>query len=286
MRTLAGLALALALVGCARSASDGTAHAPQARVEGELRVVTFNVRYGTANDGPDAWPERRADVFALVSQSQPDILALQEALDFQLEELQHVLPEHVRVGRGREADGGGEHTALFLDPRRVKLVEHGDYWLSETPDVPGSVGWDAALPRLCTWALVEFDSERLLVSNVHFDHVGEVARARSAALVAARPEFSGVARVLLGDFNAPEASPPLETLARAGFTDLWRALHPGEVAPGTFHAFRGGTDGQRIDFVLASDPGLGRSCEVLSAPGARGRWPSDHHAVLAVIRVR
>ena len=286
MSRVALLALAWLLASCAPVASESAAPQPAAREAGELRVLTFNVRYGTADDGPDAWPERRADVLALVGEARPDVLAVQEALDFQLEELGAFLPRHVRLGRGREADGGGEHTALFVDPRRARVLEHGDFWLSDTPEVPGSVGWDAALTRACTWAQVEVDGVRVLVSNVHFDHVGKVARERSAALVAMRPEFPGVARVLLGDLNAPEGSPPLEVLARAGFTDLWRTLHPGEAAAGTFHAFRGGTDGPRIDFVLASDPSIGWSCEVLSGVGARGRWPSDHHAVLAVLRLR
>lgn len=280
------VALALALVGCARAAREEMRPPAEVRERGELRVLTFNVRYGTANDGPDAWPQRREDVLALVVDAHADVVAVQEALDFQLEELARVLPQHVRVGRGREADGGGEHAALFVDTRRAKLVEHGDFWLSETPEVPGSVGWDAALPRICTWALVELDGVRVLVSNVHFDHVGELARERSAELVATRSRSSDVAQVVLGDFNAPAGSPPIQALERAGFTDLWRALHPGENAPGTFHAFRGGTSGPRIDFVFASERAEGLSCEVLSAPGARGRWPSDHHPVLAVLHCR
>lgn len=286
MRALGLVALALAFAACARVAREEAPVATQARERGELRVLSFNVRYGTANDGPDAWPERRADVLTLVRDAQPDVLAVQEALEFQLEELGRALPRHVRVGRGREADGGGEHAALFLDPQRAQLVEHGDFWLSETPEVPGSVGWDAALTRICTWALVEVDGVRVRVSNVHFDHVGELARERSAELVAARSRASDVAQIVLGDFNAPAGSAPIVALERAGFTDLWRALHPGEAAPGTFHAFRGGTTGPRIDFVFGSERAVGWSCEVLSAPGARGRWPSDHHAVLAVLRCR
>ncbi|MCY3002404.1 MAG: endonuclease/exonuclease/phosphatase family protein [Planctomycetota bacterium] len=277
---------ALALAGCSRVAREETRPPAEAREPGELRVLTFNVRYGTADDGPDAWPERRADVLELVADAHADVVAVQEALAFQLEELQSVLPQHVRVGRGREADGGGEHAALFLDTRRTKLVEHGDFWLSKTPEVPGSTGWDAALPRICTWALVELDGVRVLVSNVHFDHVGELARERSAELVAARSRSSDVAQVVLGDFNAVESSPPIQALAKAGFTDLWRTLHPDASAPGTFHSFRGGIDGPRIDFVFGSERAKGLSCEVLSAPGARGRWPSDHHAVLAVLLCR
>lgn len=278
--------VAFALAGCARVAREESRPAAEARERGELRVLTFNVRYGTANDGPDAWPERRADVLALVASARADVVAVQEALAFQLEELEHVLPQHERVGRGRDADGGGEHAALFVDTRRARLVEHGDFWLSEKPEVPGSVGWDAALPRICTWALVELDGVRVLVSNVHFDHVGKLARERSAELVAQRSRSFDVAQVVLGDFNAPAGSPPIRALERAGFTDLWSALHPGEAAPGTFHAFRGGTDGPRIDFVFASERAIGWSCEVLSAAGARGRWPSDHHPVLAVLRCR
>ena len=257
-------------------------------------AMTFNVRYGTADDGPDAWPLRRERLLARVREVRPEILGVQEALDFQVEELERELPEHVRVGQGRDGGARGEHAALFVDRRRFEVLEHGDFWLSETPDVVASVGWDAALTRMCTWAeLRERSSGRALtVWNTHFDHRGAVARERSAALIAARVAERGAERsgprIVMGDLNTGERSAPLATLAAAGLVDTFRVLHPEAREVGTFHAFRGGTQGEKIDYVLVDDGLVPLAAEILSAPAADGRFPSDHHAVTArlVFRAR
>lgn len=247
--------------------------------------MTFNVRYGTANDGEDAWPKRRDEVAALIAANAPAILGVQEALAFQLEFLATHLPHHVRVGQGRDGGTRGEHAALFIDARRFAIATSGDFWLSETPEVAGSVGWDAALTRICTFAeLREVGTDRTLwVWNAHFDHRGPTARARSAELLAARVRAHPGPHLLLGDYNCGEQSPALHTLRQAGLRDTWRDREPTTAAAGTFHAFRGGRRGEKIDYVLA-DAGLAtQAATILDQPGPRGRWPSDHHAVVATL---
>lgn len=254
-----------------------------ARDEPEFVVLGANVRYGTADDGEDRWELRRGELLDAITSRRPDILGVQEALDFQVAFLEAALPHHRRVGQGREGGTRGEHCALYIDARRFEVREHGDFWLSESPDEPGSVGWDAALTRICSWARVrEVGGEReLWVANAHFDHVGELARAEAAALVARRALEQRGPRVVLGDFNAGERSAPLERLRAAGLVDTWRELHPLAERCGTFHAFKGGLAGEKIDYILRDDGLVAREAAILSEPGPRGRWPSDHHFVWA-----
>ncbi len=252
-----------------------------------LVVMSFNVRYGTANDGLDAWPLRCEALVQRILDAAPDILGVQEALDFQIAYLEKRLSGHQRVGQGRDGGSMGEHASLFLSRERFELLEHGDFWLSETPEQVASVGWDAALTRMCTWARVRARSGdgELTVWNTHFDHRGELARERSAQLIASRVSERAGAHLVIGDLNATEHSAALVALRNAGLTDTFRALHLQVPAPGTFHSFRGGLDGERIDYILCSAHFAALRAEVLSAPSPSGRWPSDHHPIVAQLRM-
>jgi len=279
------VALALLLSACTRAERRGV---DVEVVSGPLVAMSFNVRYGSADDGPDAWPLRREDLLARIREQQPTLLGVQEALDFQVEWFERELPSHVRVGQGRDGGARGEHCALFLARAQLEVLESGDFWLSERPDEVGSVGWDAALTRMCTWARVRerATGRELTVWNAHFDHRGELARERSGALLATRIRATAGEHIVLGDFNCGEASPALRSLADARLRDTFRDVHPDAGEVGTFHAFRGGRAGEKIDFVLAS-PGLRTmSAAILTALGPRGRWPSDHHAVVAMLAWR
>jgi endonuclease/exonuclease/phosphatase family metal-dependent hydrolase len=279
---LASTALTIALGGCvATSPTEPTPNAP-------ITALSWNVRYGTANDGVDSWPARRTALAAAIVAQQPAILGVQEALKDQLEFLAGQLPDHVRLGQGRDGGDRGEHAALFVDRRRFEVLAHGDFWLSPTPEQPASVGWDAALTRICTWArLRERDGSRTLtVWNAHFDHRGAMARTRSAELLAERVRTSPGPHLVLGDLNCGERSAPLDALRAAGLRDTFRDLHAAQRAVGTFHAFRGGTDGDKIDYVLADAGLVTTAAAILSAPGPNGRWPSDHHGVVATVSYR
>ncbi len=259
---------------------------PETAPPGPFVAMSCNVRYGTADDGPDRWPNRRDALAAQIAAAAPAILGVQEALGFQLDFLAERLPHHRRFGQGREGGARGEHAALFVDARRFAVVASGDFWLSETPDVVGSVGWDATLPRICTWAHVrDLGSGRELhVWNVHFDHRGADARLRSAELLARRLAATAGPHIVLGDLNAGEDSAPLAVLRAAGLRDTFREVHPDAIDVGTFHGFRGSRGGAKIDYVLAG-PGLRTAAaSILAEPGPNGRWPSDHHLVVAELR--
>lgn len=249
--------------------------------------MTFNIRYGTATDGDDHWSRRRELVADTVRRHAPHVLGVQEALAFQVDWLADRFPGHRRVGVGRNADGGGELSALFVDSQRLEIVDSGTFWLSPTPDEPGSKGWDAALPRICTWAELRESAgdTRLRVWNTHFDHRGREARRRSAASIAARVVESELPDVVMGDLNAGEDSPPLEALRAAGLRDTFRVVHPDAGRAGTFHGFRGVRTGAKIDHVLVDE-----RFEVLAAgidtTAYDRHFASDHFAVTATVALR
>lgn len=278
----ASLAAAAALASCAAPAPIPPAKAAPA----PFVAMACNVRYGTADDGPDAWPQRRELLAARIASHAPAIVGLQEALDFQLAFLAERLPQYRQLGQGRDGGRRGEHTTLLVDRTRFAVLAHGDFWLSETPDQVASVGWDAALTRLCTWAHLRdlATGTELHVWNTHFDHRGAKARTASAHLLASRLAAVPGPHLVLGDFNAGEASPPLAVLRAAGLRDTFRDLHAASTAVGTFHAFRGGQEGDKIDYVLADAGFVTLRAWIDAEPGPAGRWPSDHHFVLAELQ--
>lgn len=250
----------------------------------ELTVMTFNVRYGTANDGEHAWANRRELVAEIIEREAVDVLAIQEALEFQLEELAPALEGYRKLGQHRDGGRGGEFSGLYVREDRVRVVDWGEFWLSPTPEVVASRGWDAALHRMAVWAdvAVEGSEEVVRVYGTHFDHRGEIARVESAHLIAGHAAVGGHRAVVLGDLNAPDDSAPLRAFAESGFRSAVATLHPRETL-GTFNGFEdplGG--GRRIDHVL-----VGAGLEVRSAAilddRVDGLFPSDHFPVRALV---
>lgn len=255
--------------------------------------MSFNIRYGTAEDGDDSWMHRSAMVADVIRTREPDVVGLQEAMLFQVAELAAALPEYGHTGRSREADENtGEATPIFYDTRRWRLDRNdtGTFWLSEAPDVPGSTSWGNTLPRICTWArLIDRESSRgIYVFNVHFDHQSANSRAKSAELVARRVAARKYADpvVVLGDFNAEPGSEPLEALlnGEVPLVDAYAAHASGDGDSGTYHAFSGDRSGRRIDYVLVQ-PQAEITAASIVYDNVDGAYPSDHFPVSASIVV-
>lgn len=255
----------------------------------DLRVMSFNIRYGTAQDGDDAWPHRRDLVFATIRDAAPHVVGVQEALAFQLDEIQQALPRYLRIGVGRD-DGreAGEYAAILIDGERLDVVDQGTFWFSDTPGEPGSMHWGNRIARICTWArLRDLESGRAFyVYNVHWDHESQPSRERSAALLVERiasRDAPGDPVIVTGDFNAGESNPAFRALVNDGLADTFRAVHPERTDVGTFNGFRGATGGEKIDAVLAS-----KEWTVIDAAieqrNRDGRYPSDHFPVTATLR--
>jgi endonuclease/exonuclease/phosphatase family metal-dependent hydrolase len=152
----------------------------------QLHLVTFNIRYASPGDGVNVWQARIPVVRSYFTEEMPDIIGMQEVLHSQIVDLQEMLPMYSYIGTGRD-DGkqGGEYSPIFYLTDKFNLLDHSQFWLSETPDIPGSRSWDSAITRIVAWAKLEHKSSGKVFYcfNTHFDHRGVEARQRSADLM-------------------------------------------------------------------------------------------------------
>jgi endonuclease/exonuclease/phosphatase family metal-dependent hydrolase len=255
-----------------------------------VRVMTFNVRYASAPDGENAWAKRREQLVSTIKKFDPDVLGLQEAEQSQIDELAKALPKMSSIGVGREANGGGEYSAIFYRRSRFDLMAADTFWLSATPETPGSRTWGNTLPRIVTWAsfLDRIDRRRISIFNTHWDHQSEPARLASAALLAERVAARiavGEPVIITGDFNSAEDSPAILSLTRHGdlVRDTFRKVHANEIA-GTAHGFSGQAGSRKIDAVFACSRWQVADASIIRIAD-EGRYPSDHFPVTAVVEV-
>ncbi|MFB6165304.1 MAG: endonuclease/exonuclease/phosphatase family protein [Haloarculaceae archaeon] len=263
-----------------------------------VAVMTYNVRYDNPADQEYVWRKRRDEVASVIRFHDPDLVGLQEALGDQLRDLRDRLPGYEWLPAGRDAgaaENAGEYPAIGYDTDRFNLEAEDSFWLSETPDEPGSVGWDAALPRLVKYVeLREIDTDvRFFHFNTHFDHAGDRARVESAKLL--RDRIDAVTGdepiVVTGDFNAEEATEPYEVLThenghrRALLDAHYAASYPHHGPTTTVTDFTSLVPDHKIDHVFVS-----RDDEVLvhgtcSDTFGDGLYPSDHLPVLVKLSV-
>ena len=251
-----------------------------------LEVMSFNVRYGTAKDGENAWPKRCGILVNTLRESDPDCFGVQECLDFQAAYITQKLPEYRWIGVGREKNGGGEMTAIFYKADKLSPLAYASFWLSETPDAPGSRSWKTACSRMASWCYFRDNKTdaRFYFLNTHLDHQSAEARKEGAALIARKTaEFDKAAPVIItGDFNAAaEKSAPWQAFSDAGFQDAWVASAEKVGPPITWGAFAPpDEEHSRIDWVLFKGPIKPLRCETVLY-NEDGRYPSDHYPVAA-----
>lgn len=261
----------------------------------EINVMTFNIRYNTSRDSLDAWPYRKDFVASQILFHDAHIIGVQEALHEQMTDLQQRLPQYKYEGVGRD-DGKekGEYSAIFYDTTRLQVLQSKTFWLSETPEVAGSKGWDAQITRVVTW--IKFRDRKtkkvFFAFNTHFDHIGKIARKESAKLLLQKvKEIAGnVPAVITGDFNAMPSDEPIQVIVDKNnllhlidSKDISQKPHYGPS--GTFNAFgRGERDDQPIDFIF-----LKGNWKVLKhatiSQSWKGHFASDHFSVLAVLNL-
>lgn len=284
-RILSALVASL-LVGYALSAQQSYAY----------QVMSLNIRYDNPSDRPHDWPSRRDSLGAVLRRERADLIGMQEVLHHQAEDLKARLEDYRMIGVGRlDGKTEGEYAPIWYRAERFGLVHSGHFWLSETPDIAGRRGWDAACERIATWAVLrDRHTEReLFVLNTHLDHEGQLARRASVALLrdSIAQLSAGRPVVVMGDFNA---APTDEVLA--GFLDRDTSLllldsyveELGDTEQGaTFHNFGRLPMGQRprIDYIL-HDEGLERMAYRRLRTDGPELCLSDHHGVVAVLRLR
>ena len=183
----------------------------------QLRVMSYNVRFGTADDGENSWQFRCSATIEMLNSLCPDIFGVQEALNFQIQYITTHCKQYECVGVGRE-DGKveGEFMSIFWNKKRIKLLKWGTFWLSETPEIP-SMGWDAHCKRTATWALMKDKSsgKKFYFVNTHLDHRGVEAQKKGLKLIVDRIDQinpGGYPMVLTGDFNVTPENPVLSEL--------------------------------------------------------------------------
>ncbi|RXM37677.1 endonuclease/exonuclease/phosphatase [Chryseobacterium sp. CH21] len=251
----------------------------------DLTVMSFNIRLNVESDKDNAWPKRKQDVADLLAYYHPDYFGVQEALPEQMKDIKTGLKNYDYIGVGRD-DGKeqGEFSAIFYDTNKLEIVKSGTFWLSETPEKP-SKGWDAALNRICTYAVFKDKKSKkeFLAMNLHFDHVGNVARVKSSELILKKikelnPKNLPVA--LSGDFNLTDDSEPIKILSQNMKDTFYHSetKHYGPV--GTFTGFNvNEVPKDRIDYIFTKGFKI-RSHRHINDRRENLLYPSDHFPVI------
>jgi len=254
---------------------------------GTLKVTTYNIRYDNPADGVNQWSNRKTTLIDLIKTNDADILCIQEGLVNQITDLQIALPNYQYVGVGRD-DGQrkGEYAAIFYKKEKFQLLQNKHFWLSETPEIAGSIGWDAACVRICTWAQLYSiqDSQSLYVFNTHMDHVGAQARKNSAALLLKRISDlpNNTPTLLCGDFNSEPSDTAYQLIVenkKTAFSDSYQTTTARNC---TFTGFEvNSAVCKRIDYLFYNNRFKVESYQVLSSNNGK-YYPSDHLVVSSV----
>ena len=255
-----------------------------------LSVMTFNMRYDNPEDGQNNWRFRRERIAGVIKAQEVDVLGTQELLSNQFDDLSGLLTGYQGVGVGR-LDGAesGEYCAVFFRKDRFTLLDSGTFWLSETPEVVGSLGWDGACERLATWVVLRrgSDGREFLFINTHLDHEGETARREGVALLRQRIDSLRGDRpvILTGDFNAEPDSPVIAHVGEDGFLRDARLTAAERSGPAwSFSDFGRIPEAERplLDYIFIGGGIRAVRCEVLPDT-LGGGYLSDHAPVAATL---
>ncbi len=259
-----------------------------------LRVMTFNIRYDTPKDSMNSWEHRKDFAASYLPFYDLDICGMQEALVNQCNYLDSVLQDYSYIGVGRD-DGKekGEFSPIFYNHTRLKPLESGTFWLSETPNTPGKA-WDANLPRIVTWAKFKYKGKTrsFYIFNTHFDHQGVMARRESAKLLLIKvKEIAGNKNAIItGDFNATPADEPIQILTDVKnpihFFDTEHSSSSGHF--GAYSSFNGfqaiEQEGRHIDYIFLNNPSIQVFRHGTLSHSIAGKYASDHHPVFAILK--
>lgn len=252
----------------------------------QLTVGTYNLRYDNKGDTGNLWVNRAPVVASLIRFHDFDIFGTQEGLINQLDDISNALPQYARYGIGRD-DGKdkGEHSEIFYKKDEFKLLNNGDFWLSETPGKP-SLGWDAiCCNRICSWVYLQHkkSGKKLYFFNVHYDHQGVVARKESSKLILQKiKKIAGNTPVIFtGDFNGSDTTEWYLTIANSGLLkDTYNQVKFPYTNNGSFNAFGSNKDSKEIiDHIFTTGDFKINKWGILTDT-YRGKFPSDHFPVL------
>lgn len=239
-----------------------------------ITVVSLNLRFGLADDGPNAWPHRKTALAELLRRQPADFFCFQEANDFQISEIQTLLPRHGVIGQRIPAPPFWQNNVIFYD-LSCRCVDRHHFYLSPTPSIPSRFR-DSRWPRQCTVGTFRRLGRTLVCATTHLDFDTEVQRRSAAIILAHLPDLRmNVPMVLTGDFNAAPQSDCYRVFENAGFKKA-------DALPcsGTYHGFTGKSKGDCIDWILYRG-GLQALNTAIIRERYAGRYPSDHFPVRA-----
>jgi len=266
--------------------------------ESAIEVVSFNIRYlNRSEKGVNHWSKRKSVVTAALLDFDADIYGLQEALRPQLDHIAETVPGYTEFGIGRD-DGKtrGEYSPILFRTERFVLDKDdcGTFWLSDTPEEIASKHWGNSIPRICTWARLtdKQTGDSLYVFNTHWDHQSQPARLGSAKLIAKRiaaRKHNDEPVILLGDFNAARDNPAIQHLTNGAapvtLLEAYKIAKPDAPKTTTFHGFRGGKNGRKIDHIFVASKASVKEAEILYF-SKEDAYPSDHYPVRARLQFR
>lgn len=245
--------------------------------------MTFNLRMDTVDDGKNAWSHRKEQVLQTIKGHDPDILSIQEGLQHMLAYLRTSLSTYRMIGEGRDGGEEGEYNAIFYKKEVLALKQHGQFWLSETPEVSGSISWGSGCRRICTWgefACVDNISNTFYAYNTHLDNASQQARKKGSEVIASKltPILQDHSPALLtGDFNCEPDNEVIKHIEGIGMTRL-------HIQGKTFHDFLGGIAGRPIDYIFLSGQYEIKEA-IIDRCHLNEKYPSDHYPIIAKVNI-
>ncbi|MFC2096888.1 endonuclease/exonuclease/phosphatase family protein [Bacteroidota bacterium] len=254
-----------------------------------VKLMTYNIRYDNAGDKENRWDLRKDYLTDQIKFHEPGILGIQEGLHHQVNYVDSCLTDYKFIGVGRN-DGKtkGEYSAIFYKNKNYEIIKSSTFWLSETPEII-SKGWDAALERICTYALFEDknNKQKFWVFNTHFDHRGETARINSAKLIInkiSELNINNYPVILMGDLNLESESQAIQYITKFLNDSKQSATRVTFGPNSTFNGFNFNyTEGKRIDYIFTSKKGILVNKYAVLTDSKDQKYPSDHFPVFVKI---
>jgi endonuclease/exonuclease/phosphatase family metal-dependent hydrolase len=254
------------------------------------KVMSYNIRFDNPNDGENSWVNRKELLCSQLAFYEPDVFGIQEALPNQVQDISNALPNYTFVGIARDGNGKGESSNIFFKKDKFKLLEQNTFWLSETPEII-SKGWDAALNRICTYALLKENKTKQIfwIFNTHLDHQGEIARTKGIALILYKIKMLNTQNypvIFMGDFNSEPTEERIINLKKL-MIDSQEISEENPFGPtGTFNGFKHNEAvTKRIDYIFLSKESNFKVYKYAVLSDSKDlKYPSDHLPVYVEIR--
>jgi endonuclease/exonuclease/phosphatase family metal-dependent hydrolase len=257
-----------------------------------MKILTCNIRYFGAQDGPNDWANRRQLCVDVIRSQSPSIICFQEMWSQQFNDLSAAFSEYSHYALVDEPNGQHPQNCIFYCASDFRLISAGGYWLSESPHVPGSKSWDSECVRLANWVRLEDLSTGIefRVVNTHLDHVSQVARQNQARLVVedAAAYHPGYPQILTGDMNCDFSNPAIKIFKAGDWIDSYGAVHGTEDPGFSYHEFLGPnyvSDIGKMDWIFMRGNLVAKHAEVIR-DSMDGKFPSDHYFVSATFSLK